>query len=91
MLQNKALDTWNSQIQKSGFPKMHHYAGFSQIRSQLWKYCILHALIRFFVFQSVVASIIDENNLNAEVSDLIENIGVINWLQYCRCWIFCIC
>ena len=26
VLQNKALGTWNSLIQKSGFPKLHHYA-----------------------------------------------------------------
>ena len=27
LIQNKALDIWNSLMQKSGFPKMHHYVG----------------------------------------------------------------
>ena len=37
LLQNKALHIWNSLIQKSGFPKMHHYVRFLQIRSQMEK------------------------------------------------------
>ena len=35
LLQNKALGLWNSLMQKSGFPKMHHYVVFSQIRSHI--------------------------------------------------------
>ena len=35
LLQNKALGLWNPFMQKSGFPKMRHYVGFSQIGSQL--------------------------------------------------------
>ena len=35
LLQNKALGLWNSLMQKSGFPKMHHYVGFWQIGSHM--------------------------------------------------------
>ena len=35
LLQNKVLFTWNSLMQNSEFLKMHHYDGFSEIRSDM--------------------------------------------------------
>ena len=47
LLQNKALGTWNSLMQKSGFQKIHHYAGFLQIGSHIHAY--IHTYIHTYI------------------------------------------
>ena len=49
LLQNKALGLWNSFMQKSGFPKMRHYVGFSQIGSHMNK-CFIESLAKQYTY-----------------------------------------
>ena len=51
LLQNEALGIWNSLMQKSGFPKVHHYVRFLQIRSQLdYEQSLLYIIINSFAY-----------------------------------------